>query len=98
MNTNPLRVVLAAALLSLAAPAARADFLVSNFDSGAGFIARLDQTTGASLGNFAFGTQPIYMAFGPDGNLYVSNLFNNNVVRFDGKTGAPSGSSPRAEA
>src|SRR5208282_2991106 len=80
--------VLGVALLALTDTAARADLLVSNFNGGNGYIARLNQTTGASLGNFATGTEPINMAFGPDGNLYVTNLFHNDVLRFDGTTGA----------
>ncbi|MHC5931156.1 MAG: SMP-30/gluconolactonase/LRE family protein, partial [Nostoc sp.] len=31
---------------------------------------------------------PVKPVFGPDGNLYVSGLNSNNVLRYDGKTGA----------
>ncbi|MHC5833686.1 MAG: SMP-30/gluconolactonase/LRE family protein, partial [Nostoc sp.] len=31
---------------------------------------------------------PVKPIFGPDGNLYVSGLISNNVLRYDGKTGA----------
>jgi DNA-binding beta-propeller fold protein YncE len=38
------------------------------------------------------GWSPLYLAFGPDGNLYVSNSDNSgsagSILRFDGKTGA----------
>jgi DNA-binding beta-propeller fold protein YncE len=33
----------------------------------------------------------IELAFGPDGNLYVSGYFFDNVVRFDGVSGASMG-------
>ena len=41
---------------------------------------------------------PFDLVFGPDGNLYVGSTSNNNVLRFNGTTGAfidtfvPSGS------
>jgi hypothetical protein len=31
---------------------------------------------------------PTGLRFGPDGNLYVGNVGPDNVLRFDGKTGA----------
>src|SRR3954447_14839238 len=54
---------------------------------------RLDLTTGAWLGAFVAAgsgglTDPDGMAFGHDGNLYVSSLFTHQVLRYDGRTGA----------
>jgi sugar lactone lactonase YvrE len=47
--------------------------------------------TGEFLGVAASGnglTRPYGNAFGPDGNLYVSSFRTNQILRFDGKTGA----------
>src|SRR5262249_55044557 len=61
-------------------------------------VRRYDGTTGAprpSAGNsgalFASGnglSDPIGIAFGPEGNLYVANFSTSTVVKFDGTTGA----------
>jgi sugar lactone lactonase YvrE len=47
--------------------------------------------TGQFLGVAASGNglaRPYGNAFGPDGNLYVSSFRSNQILRFDGKTGA----------
>jgi DNA-binding beta-propeller fold protein YncE len=75
-----------------AAPCRAADLLVS--DQVADSVLRYDGSTGRFIDIFASGsglaaTQAIL--FGPDGNLYVGNIFGNagdSVLRFDGRTGA----------
>ena len=60
-----------------------------SFDTNS--VIRFDGTTGTLIGTFASGgglTNPFDVAFGPDGNLYVSSLGSNEVIRFDGATGA----------
>jgi len=60
-----------------------------------GGVMRFDGKTGAFLGVFASGNGlcgPQGVRFGPDGNLYVSDVANRSggagqVLRFDGKTG-----------
>ena len=56
-------------------------------------ILRYDGTSGAFLGEFVPArlgglTQPAGLTFGPDGNLYVSDLVNDRVLRYNGATGA----------
>ena len=56
-------------------------------------IERFDGTTGAWLGTFvAPGSGgmgiPYGLAYGPDGNLYVSNYVTGSILRFNGTTGA----------
>jgi len=72
-------------------------------DIGNGAVLRYNGTTGAFLSTFVSGIDngvdptfgftlgPLGLAFGPDGNLYVSNDFTNNVQRFNGTTGASLG-------
>jgi Concanavalin A-like lectin/glucanases superfamily/Calx-beta domain len=52
--------------------------------------ARLGQPMGAFVGRFANGglNRSTGMAWGPDGNLYVGSLNTNQVLRYDGMTGA----------
>jgi outer membrane protein assembly factor BamB len=61
---------------------------------GVGDVMRFDGTTGASLGSFIPagdfhpGTNEGFLAFGPDGNLYVADFHTDQVLRYDGSTGA----------
>ncbi|MGI8436705.1 MAG: Vgb family protein [Chthoniobacterales bacterium] len=72
---------------------------VTSQASGPGFvgrIARFDLTTGNYLGDFVVAgsgglQRPDGIAFGPDSNLYVSDVNLGAVLRFDGLTGAPLG-------
>lgn len=55
-------------------------------------VTRHDAATGASLGEFvASGSgglmRPTGLAFGPDGDLYVSSSGDDRILRFDGATG-----------
>ncbi|MDH3739360.1 MAG: DUF4347 domain-containing protein, partial [Alphaproteobacteria bacterium] len=50
-------------------------------------VVRFDGTTGAFVEEFVTTTQPVSIAFGPDGNLYVASDLGH-VKRFDGTTGA----------
>lgn len=99
MNTaqKPLtKQILRAALVGatmLAASTAGADLLVGNFSGTDPVVLRYDQSTGASLGVFVpFGsgglTFPLGGTYGPDKNLYVSNSDGDNVLRYNGNTGA----------
>ena len=78
----------------------------TGFNGGSGnypSVLRYDGTTGAFLGGFvAPGSGglsfPHGLTFGPDGNLYVTDVNNSDVLRYNGTTGAymntfvPSGS------
>ncbi len=68
------------------------DGLVYVACSGDNGISRIDPVTGLSLGAFVLsGTGGLFyprsLAFGPDGNLYVSSA-NGQVLEYDGPTGA----------
>jgi|GEM_PF-3279415 len=54
-------------------------------------IKRYDRVNGAYIDDFAKVSGPGCITFGPDGNLYVSNLLTSKVDRFDGSTGKYSG-------
>ncbi len=81
---------------------------VSSIDNGK--VLRYNGTTGAFLSTFVdkipncpaptcdFSLGPLGMAFGPDGNLYVSNDFTNEVNRYNGTTGASLGTFVSASA
>src|SRR5438093_12141377 len=72
-------------------------------DIGNGAVLRYNGTTGAFLSTFisgiphgedptfGFSLRPLGLAFGPDGNLYISNDFTNDVKRYNGTTGASLG-------
>src|SRR5258708_27259451 len=83
--------LLATLLGTAAAGAARADLLVSS--GGLASVARFDAATGAPLGLFVTQGEgglvtPDGLAWGPDGNLYVTNDSDNPVLRYDAHTGA----------
>ncbi len=54
-------------------------------------VLEVNPDTGAIIGVFTEGdhlAEPRGLAFGPDGDLFVSNRDTNNIVRYDGTTGA----------
>jgi DNA-binding beta-propeller fold protein YncE len=68
------------------------DVFISSY-SASGFVNRYDATTGNLLGTFVTaGSGGLGlahgMAFGPNGNLFVSDNNNNRVLQYDGTTGA----------
>jgi streptogramin lyase len=73
------------------APDSYGQVLVSGY--GDGRIARFNEVTGAYLGDFVNAgsgglTTAHSMTFGPDGNLYVTDVENRSVLRYNGLTGA----------
>lgn len=70
--------------------------LVSN--NSLNSVLRYDATTGAFIDQFVPGSNtapgsgglesPVGLAFGPDGNLYVSSAGNGAILRYNGQTGA----------
>lgn len=75
-------------LCSLVASASTQQLFVADRASNA--IHRYDASTGAYLGEFQRVSQldqPMGMAIGPDGLLYVTSSGNNRIVRFDVATG-----------
>lgn len=55
-----------------------------------GTVTKLNGMTGAPLGEIKGGglSDPEGIVFGPDGNLYVANVNTNEILRFNGSTGA----------
>ncbi|MCK5804663.1 MAG: hypothetical protein KAI66_17630, partial [Lentisphaeria bacterium] len=54
-------------------------------------VLRFEGLSGAYIDTFTSGTQPgrpAGLTFGPDGNLYVADETGDNVLRYDGGTGA----------
>jgi DNA-binding beta-propeller fold protein YncE len=72
------------------------DLLVANFGVGDSSILRFTPRSGRLIANAAFikrdGMEPLYLAIGPDRNIYVSSSDESgsagSVLRFDGRTGA----------
>jgi DNA-binding beta-propeller fold protein YncE len=63
-------------------------YVVDSSDPGA--VTKLNATTGMLIGELTGGglSDPEGIAIGPDGNVYVANTDGNDVVRFNGVTGA----------
>src|SRR5207248_1798375 len=51
-------------------------------------VLTFNSASGAFTGAFVAVATPGALAFGPDGNLYVSSTGNNQVIRYQGDTGA----------
>jgi WD40 repeat protein len=90
MVLTPFRVLVALASVCTAcgtAAAGTSSVFVSSGDTNS--VLAYDASTGAFQGTFASGgglEEPEGIAFGPDGNLYVSSR-SNQVLRYDGRTG-----------
>lgn len=75
-------------LLLAATQAARADVSLLVTNATTHQVLRFDATSGAYLGVFAQDTGTVSgLAYGPDNNLYVSNLDSQTVEEFNGTTG-----------
>jgi hypothetical protein len=72
------------------ASVSQADLL--GFDYLSSKILRFNERTGAPLGVFADISDKVHqfgdMTFGPDGRLYVSDISNQRILRYDGRSGA----------
>jgi WD40 repeat protein len=87
-----LRRLVCCAWVAACATAAYADLLVGNFFSPELDVLRFS-ATGSFVGTFVTTgsgglTFPLGGAFGPDGNFYVSDSDHENVLRYNGATGA----------
>ena len=84
--------VIAITCILAAAVPAWADMLLSM--QYPGHVLRYDEHTGAYLGDIVatnsggFGVAAAGLAFGQDANLYVADIYNNCVRRYNGQTGA----------
>jgi streptogramin lyase len=62
------------------------------FNAESGFVAKIDGKTGDLLSKFAPDAKgALGLAFGPNGNLFVSNYWDGKITQYDGKTGASLG-------
>jgi len=74
----------------------RGDLLIANWESGSGNVLRFPSRALLAPHAAEFivrdGLNPLYLAIGPDQNVYVSSAGNSGadgaVLRFDGRTGA----------
>ena len=88
--TTGISTLLLTAALGFCVSSARGDFFVSNgpdhnvlrFDDAGNFISVFVASRSGGLSG------PRGLTFGPDGNLYVSSVDNNRILRYDGTTGA----------
>ena len=88
--TSKLHAALALVLApALAAPTPAQELLISNYNGDQ--IHRHGPVTGAFLGRIAGVPGARSLRYGPDGNLYAVAEKANQVLRFDGTTGAPLG-------
>ena len=75
-------------------------YVTSGTTSGTSSVLRFDGTTGAFIDAFVSDDpatdidetggliRPYELAFGPDGNLYVASFLSDQILRYNGKTGA----------
>jgi len=94
LKTQSLTAILLAASLfslqsTLRAADATGDLFVASFVSGD--VTRIDGASGATVYSVHQSPATINLAKGPDGNLYVSTLFDSRIVKTDLATGAPLG-------
>jgi streptogramin lyase len=92
MKIQQLRAILVGMVMTAWIACARADLYVGGHDSDS--ILRYDEVTGHFMDAFvpsgsAGLRRPRGLLIGRDGNFYVSSFGTNNVLRFDGTTGAP---------
>jgi streptogramin lyase len=90
----PTAIMLVAASLLFVPSSVRAadptgDLFVASFTSGN--VTRLDGATGTVVYSVNQGVSTINLAKGVDGDLYVSTLFTDTVIKTDLETGAPLG-------
>jgi sugar lactone lactonase YvrE len=86
-----LMMILGATVVSEARAGFTGDLLVTN-QTGGNFMA-FDFATGTNQGTFGTGTltNPQAIAFGPDGNVYVSDIGSQTIQRYSGANGSSLG-------